>query len=61
MINIHCMSHMMNLAFKILSKFPLVSKVEELVCESYAYFCRSPKQITGFQQFVDSITDGKNY
>ena len=32
------MAHMMNLAFKIVSKFPLVSKVEELVCETHAYF-----------------------
>ena len=43
MINLHCMAHRMNLAFKIVIKFPLVSKVEELVRETHAYFCRSPK------------------
>ena len=43
MISIHCMAHRMNLAFKIVSKFPLVSKVEELVRETHAYFCHSPK------------------
>jgi hypothetical protein len=43
MLSIHCMAHRMNLAFKILSKFPLVSKVQDLVYEAYAYFCCSPK------------------
>jgi hypothetical protein len=43
MLSIHCMAHMMNLAFKIVSKFPSVSKVEDIVREAYAYFCRSPK------------------
>ena len=42
-ISIHCMTRRMNLAFKIVSKFPLVSKVEKLVRETDAYFCRSPK------------------
>ena len=59
MISIHCMAHKMNLAFKIVSKFPLVSKVEELVRETQAYFCRSPKRFTEFQQFAGCITDGK--
>ena len=59
MISIHCMAHRMNLAFKIVSKFPLVSKVKELVHETHAYFCRSPKRFTEFQQFTDGITDGK--
>ena len=59
MISIHCMAHRMNLAFKIVSKFPLVSKVEELACETCTYFFRSPKRFTNFQQFVDGITDGK--
>jgi len=36
MISINCMAHIMNLAFKIVSKFPLVSKVEDLVCETHA-------------------------
>ena len=46
MINIHYMAHRMNIAFKIVNKFPLVSKVEELVRETHAYFCRSPKRFT---------------
>jgi hypothetical protein len=49
----------MNLAFKIVSKFPLVSKVEDLVQEAYAYFFHSPKQFSEFQKFVDSVTNGK--
>ena len=53
------MAHRMNLAFKIVSKFPLVSKVEELVRETHAYFCYSPKRFKEFWQFADSITDGK--
>ena len=53
------MSHKMNLGFKIASKFPLVSKVEELVHETHAYFCSSPKRFTKFQQFADGITYGK--
>jgi hypothetical protein len=32
------MDHRMNLAFKIVGKFPLSSKVENLVREDYAYF-----------------------
>ena len=59
MISIHCMAHRMNLAFKIVSNFPLVSKVEELVREPHAYFCRSPKRFIEFQQFANDITDGK--
>jgi hypothetical protein len=31
MLSIHCMAHRKNLAFKIVSKFPSVSKVEDLV------------------------------
>ena len=42
-LSIHCMAHRMNLAFKIVSKFSLALKVEYLVCEVHAYFCRSPK------------------
>jgi hypothetical protein len=37
------MDHRMNLGFKIVSKFPSVSKVEDLVREAYAYFSHSPK------------------
>ena len=36
MLSIHCMAHMMNLAFKIERKFSLVSKVEYLVREDHA-------------------------
>ena len=61
MINIHCMAHRINLEFKIVSKFPLVSKVEEPVRETHAYFCCSPKKFTKFQQFANGIIDGKNY
>ena len=43
MLSIHCMVHRTNLAFKIVSNFSLVSKVEYLVHEVHAYFCRSPK------------------
>jgi len=59
MLSIHCMAHRMNLAFKIVSKFPLVSNVEYLVREVHAYFCRSPKRFLEFQKFVEGITDGK--
>ena len=49
MLSIHCMAHMMNLAFKIVSNFSLVSKAEYLVREVHAYFCRSPIQfLEGF-------------
>lgn len=43
MLSIHCMDDNMNLVFNIVSKFPLVSKVEDLVCEVHAYFFHSPK------------------
>jgi hypothetical protein len=46
MLSIHYMAHRMNLAFKIVSKFPLVSKFEYLVQEAYAYFCCSPKRFS---------------
>lgn len=59
MLSIHCMAHMMNLAFKIVNKFPLVSKVEDIVHEVHAYFFRSPKRFLEFQNFVDGVTNGK--
>lgn len=59
MISIHCMAHRMNLAFKIVSKFPSVSNVEYLVRDVHAYFFRSPKQFLEFQKFVEGVTDGK--
>ena len=43
MLNIHCMAYRMNLEFKIVSKFLSVSKVEDLVHETHAYFSHSPK------------------
>ena len=49
----------MNLSFKIVSKFPSVSKVEDLVRETHAYFSRSPKRYLEFQKFADGVTDGK--
>lgn len=58
MIGIHCMAHRMNLAFKIVSNFPLVSKVEYLVREVHAYFCRSPKRFSEFKKFADGVTNG---
>jgi hypothetical protein len=58
MLSIHCMAHRMNLAFKIVSKFPSVSKVEDLVREAYAYFSRSPKRFSEFKKFVDGVTNG---
>lgn len=61
MLNIHCMAHRMNLAFKIVSEFPSVSKVQDIVRETHAYFSHSPKRYLEFQQFIDGITDGKNY
>lgn len=36
---IHCMAHIMNLAFKIVSKYPVVTNVEDLIRELYSYFC----------------------
>jgi hypothetical protein len=53
------MAHRMNLAIKIVRKFPLVSKVEDLVRETHACFCRSPKRFKEFRQFVEGVTDGK--
>ena len=53
MLIIHCMAHRMNIAFKIVSKFSLVSNAEYLVREVHAYFCRSPKF------FFYGVTNGK--
>ena len=58
MLSIHYIAHRMNLAFKIVSKFPLVSKVEDIVREAYAYFSHSPKRFSEFKKFVDSVTNG---
>ena len=49
----------MSLAFKIVSNFSLVSKVEYLVHEVHAYFRRSPKRFLEFRIFSDCVTNGK--
>ena len=51
-LSIHCMAHKMNLAFKIVSNFSLVSKVESLVREVHAYFFQSPKRFLEFNFFL---------
>ena len=63
MLSIHCMVHMMNLSFKIVINFSLVSKVEYLVREVHAYFFRSPKQFLEFNLFIfsDGVTNGKKW
>ena len=38
MLGIHYMAHWMNLAYKIVSTFPTVSKVEDLIHELHLYF-----------------------
>jgi hypothetical protein len=58
MLSIHYIAHRMNLAFKIVSKFPLVSKVEDIVREAYAYFHSSSKRFSEFKKFVDDVTNG---
>lgn len=58
MTAIHCMDHKMNLSFKIVSKYLVVTNVEDLIIELYSYFCRSPKWFLEFQNFADGITDG---
>ena len=52
MLSIHCMAHRMNLAFKIVSNFSLVSKVEYLVCEVHAYLFWSPKRFLELYFFL---------
>ena len=61
MLSIHCMAHRMNLAFKIVNKFSLVSNVEYLVCEVHAYFYWSPKRFLEFNffSFSDGVTKWK--
>ena len=59
MLSIHCMAQRMNLEFKIVSNFSLVSKVAYLVCEVHAYFFRSPKQFLEFKFFSNGVTNGK--
>lgn len=55
---IHCMPHRMNQSFKIVSKYLIVTNVEDLIRELYSYFYRSPKWFWEFQNFADGITNG---
>lgn len=50
------MVHKINLAYKIVSDFPTVSKVEDLICELHSYFCRSPKFLIEFKIFSELVT-----
>ena len=59
MLSIHCMAHRMNIAFKIVSNFSLVSKVEYLVHEVHSYIFRSPKRFLKLIFFFDGVTNGK--
>jgi len=59
MLGIHCMAHRTNLAFKIVSNFEEVSKVETLVKDLYSYFSKSPKRALEFCQFAKGVTNGK--
>ena len=61
MLSIHCMAHMMNLEFKIVSNFSLVSKVEYLVHEFHAYIFQSPKRFLEFKFFLMVLQMEKNY
>ena len=47
-VGIHCMSHIMNLAFGMVRNYPLIYIVEDLIKEIYRHFCRSPKQFREF-------------
>lgn len=58
MLGIHCMAHRMNLAYKIVSTSPIVSKVEDLIRELHSYFCRSPKCFAEFKIFSEGVAVG---
>ncbi|KAH7405300.1 hypothetical protein KP509_15G064700 [Ceratopteris richardii] len=58
-LGIHCMSHRTNLAFKSVSEFVFVQKVEDLVHQAYAFFSKSPKRIKEFKCFSDGISKGR--
>jgi len=49
MIPNHCMTHRLNLAYKIVSTHTCVAKMEELIDEVYAYFSKSSKRNVEFQ------------
>ena len=61
MLSIHCMAHRMNLAFKIVSNFSLISNVGYLVCEVHEYFCWSPKRFLELFFFLMVLQMEKNY
>lgn len=48
----------MNLAYKIVSIFSTVSKVEDLICELHSYFCKSSKHFVEFKIFSEGVTVG---
>ena len=58
MLGIHCMAHRMNLSYKIVRTFPIVSKVEDLIRELHSYFCRSPRCFAEFKIFSEGVTTG---
>ena len=57
-LGIHYMAHRMNLAYNIVSSFPTVSKVEDLIHELHSYFCKSPKRFAKFKIFSEGVTIG---
>ena len=57
-VDIHYMAHRMNLAFGIVSDYPLIYKVEDLIKEIYRNFCWIPKWFREFQQFDEGLTNG---
>lgn len=59
MLPIHCISHRINLAYKMVSNFENVAKLEDLIRELHAFTESSPKQFLEFQKFTIGITDGK--
>jgi len=55
MIGVHCVAHYCNLAFKALSSLGIFEDIENLLVVTHAYFCKSPKQFTKFQQLTKLI------
>ena len=41
------------------SDYPLIYRVEDLIKEIYKHFCRSPKRFREFQQFAEGLTNGR--
>ena len=54
------MTHKINLAYKIVSTFKNVSKVEEMIRDLHSYYSNSPKRFLEFQKFAIGLTEGKN-